>query len=502
MLTLVRSAFGALFLALVSAVFAISFAAIIYKGDLAPFLNRGIGLTLLGGIVIAATGAFTLSYRGTILAPQDVPAILLAGAAATLISSHELSGETLFATVACLALLSTLATGIAAFLVGHHKLAYVARYFPYPVLAGFLAATGLLLCMGGVSVALGATAQSGGWHAYLTPDATFKWAPALVAAALMVATTRLIRGTLVLPLALISTVLGYYLLLWLTGISFDQAQADGHLLGPFDSGGFLAEISPDIVLHADWRAIFSQAPIILTIVATCLIGTTLNASGLELEFRTDFDISKEVKGTGIANMLSACVGALPGYHIVAESILAKRLGLVGRLAGISSAIGCAMILLFGAGLLSVLPVGLFATVLVFLGMDLLFTWIWVERRRLDLLDYAIVLLIPVIAVSFSFLTAVAVGLLVACAFFIISYAKLEFIRSRGDLSARRSYVERAEHELEILAETGDQVKVIELSGFLFFGSSNALREMIQVELDASTPRVLCLIPRFQTCHRD
>ncbi|MFO1142804.1 MAG: hypothetical protein U1E59_10490 [Amaricoccus sp.] len=37
-----------------------------------------------------------------------------------------------------------------------------------------------------------------------------------------------------------------------------------------------------------------------------------------------------------------------------------------------------------ASILSVLPVGVFAGVLAFLGLDVLFQWVWVERRRLAL----------------------------------------------------------------------------------------------------------------------
>ena len=70
----------------------ISFAAIIYTGELAPYFDRGVGLTLLGGAVISMTGALFLSYKGTIAQSQDVPAILLAGAAATLVTGQQLSG--------------------------------------------------------------------------------------------------------------------------------------------------------------------------------------------------------------------------------------------------------------------------------------------------------------------------------------------------------------------------------------------------------------------------
>ena len=62
-----RSLCSGLIIGLTAIVFSISFTAIIYTGDLAPFLSRGIGLTLAGAAVMAVVGAFTLSYRGIIV---------------------------------------------------------------------------------------------------------------------------------------------------------------------------------------------------------------------------------------------------------------------------------------------------------------------------------------------------------------------------------------------------------------------------------------------------
>ena len=116
---------------------------------------------------------------------------------------------------------------------------------------------------------------------------------------------------------------------------------------------------------ADYKLILTQAPLILSVAAATLIGTTLNASGLEVQLNQDFDINREVQSTGVANVLSGVVGGIPGYHVVGETILANRLGLKGALVGLSSAAGCAVLLVGGAGLLTALPVGFFAAVIAF-----------------------------------------------------------------------------------------------------------------------------------------
>ncbi len=485
------------FVAAVAAVFAISFAAIIYTGELAPFFGRGIGLTLMGGTVLALVGAFTLSYRGSILQPQDLPAILLAGGVATMIAQRELSGEILFATVACLISVASLATGIVAVLVSKLRLAVLARYIPYPVLAGFLATTGLLLLLGGMGVAVGESLDATNLARFLEYDALLKWVPVTIAALGIVVATRLFSGHLILPLALLATALFFYAVIAVLGLTMDQARDEGFLLGPFQSGSFLTGLGPHIVGLADWAAILSQVPVIVTVVVVSLLGTTLNASGLELELGRDLDINSEAGGVGIANTLSALFGGLPGYHLLGETILAHRLGLTGPVAGFSSAAGCLIVLFFGGAVLSVMPTGIFATVIAFLGVDLLYSWLWAERRSLKVRDYAIVVLIPINAITFSFLMAIAAGLLVAFCLFVITYSKLDIIRSQNSMALRRSCVERPEKQLEALLSAGKHAQIIELSGYLFFASANALRERVRRLLSASEHEIDWLIIDFK-----
>ncbi|AXI45260.1 hypothetical protein C1J03_03950 [Sulfitobacter sp. SK012] len=497
MVTLLRNAFGAVFIAAVSAVFAISFAAIIYSGDLTPYLDRGIGLTLMGCVVLGVCGAFTLSYRGSILQAQDVPAILLAGAAGSLVAKNELSGEVLFASTASLTALASLSMGLAAMLFGHFKFANLARFIPYPVLAGFLAATGLLLFLGAIGVATGLSPEIKHLSALASPDALQKWVPVSIAAIGIVLATRLFPGSLTLPLALLVTALGFYAYIGVLGLSMDAARSAGFLLGPFQDGGLLGGLAPKTLQGADWGAVFAQAPVIVTIVAVSMIGTTLNATGLELSLGQDMDINRETKGVGIANALGAFVGGIPGYHLLGETILARRLGLIGPLAGISAAMGCAAVLVLGVHILEVLPVGLFASVIAFLGVDLLYTWLWEERRKLTLRDYGIVAIIPVIAITFSFLAAIAAGLIMAFGFFVIAYAKLDVIRSQSSGAVRRSFVERPDDQLAVLSKVGGQAQIIELSGYLFFGSANVLRKGVQALLLNGTQSPRWLVVDFK-----
>ena len=89
-----------------------------------------------------------------------------------------------------------------------------------------------------------------------------------------------------------------------------------------------------------------------------------------------------------------------------------------------------MILVAGASVLGMLPVAVFAAVLAFLGLDLLYQWLWVERQRLPLTDFLLVLAMLVVSVTVGFLLAIALGVLAASALFVLSHSRLDVIRGR------------------------------------------------------------------------
>ncbi|MEE9446605.1 MAG: SulP family inorganic anion transporter, partial [Arenicellales bacterium] len=374
LILLLRIFIGAVFIAMVAAVFAVSFAAIIYTGELAPYLNKGIGLALLGATILGLLGAFMMSYRGTASQPQDVPAILLAGAASVLAARNQLDGETLFATTVCLIVVSSISMGVAAIFCSRMRLAHLAKYIPYPVMAGFLAATGLLLFLGGVGIAMDESLNLETAMRLFETDNLIRWLPWSIAAILMSIATRVFSGTMTLPICI--SVMGglFYLVLWGFGLNLSDARALNLLFGPFGDAWFLAGFSPNVITQADWWAVLTQIPVVLTIIMVSLVSLTLNASGIELETGEDIDLNGDMGSIGVSNIISGFLGGIPGYHHMGETLLSRRLGLKGALAGISCGVGCLLVLLFGTSILSALPMGFFAAVIMFLGLDLLYSW--------------------------------------------------------------------------------------------------------------------------------
>lgn len=482
----IRQLSGGIVIGLVATVFVISFASIIYSGPLSPSLDKGIGLALLGAGLMSALGAMLSSFRGTVMHPQDVTAILLGGGAASIATAATGFGQdVLFATVAVMIALSTSLAGVACVVFGRFRLGFVARYLPYPVLGGFLTATGYLLLLGGIGVALDTSVSLWTLRALVDPEVLALWIPWTLGGAAMVWITRRHTGDLVLPLCAILSVAAFYAALALSGTPLALASAEGWLLGPFPSSGFLVDIDPSALRHVEWSLILEQAPIIIAVVVMTVLGALLNMTGINHILGRQGDLDADLRATGYCNLLASGFGGLVGYPTLGESVLGARLGLRGATAGICVAVLSLAAAFFGAEVLQLLPRGLFGMLLIYLGIDLLWTWLWSERRRLQARDFAIVLVILGVAATVGFLEALAVGILVSMSLFIISYARLDFVRLQTTLANRRSMVERSDPARTYLTKAGRAVMVLELAGVLFFGTATRLRDRILAALNSA-----------------
>src|SRR5574338_1368154 len=131
----------------------ISLAALIFSGDLQQFLAGGIGLMLFGAFAVGIMVALTTSRPGMMALPQDTPAAIMALVAAAI--ADRMTGDdpqSIYTTVVAAISLTSLLAAVFFLGLGWFKASGFVRYIPDPVVGGFLAGTGYLLSLGGLSV--------------------------------------------------------------------------------------------------------------------------------------------------------------------------------------------------------------------------------------------------------------------------------------------------------------------------------------------------------------
>ncbi|HET9070024.1 MAG TPA: SulP family inorganic anion transporter, partial [Amaricoccus sp.] len=425
-------------------------------------------------VVMASVAAFRLTYRDTIVQPQDVTAVILSLAVAKITAAWTGSPDALLATVAALVAVTTALTGAVGWACGRLRLGFVVRFVPYPLIGGFLAATGYLIVLGAIGMTLHRSVTIWTLGPLLDPANLPLWLPWIAAGALLAFLVKRSDNSFVLPLGILALLAAFYLALLVSGTSIESARAMGLLLGPFGETSLLSGIDPASFRDVAWAEVATHAPTMLAVTAMALLGGLLNSTGLEIATGREVDADRELRGTGIANLASAAFGAPVGFPVLSMTMFARSLGLGGPFPGLLLALGCLFTLLFGADLLSRLPIGVFAAIVAFLGFDLLDSWLRVERRHLPARDFGIVLAILVTAATVGFLQALAVGLAAAVLLFVVAYSGVDVVRLRTTARHLRSRVERPAPELALLAERGGRAAVHRLTGYLFFGTANRL----------------------------
>jgi len=129
-------------------------AALIFSASLHTWLAYGIAATFMTTAIAASFVAARSSLPFAIAAPDDATAAVTATLAATVAQRLIEMGppDDLLAPVMIVVALATLLTGILLFSLDLGRAGGAIRFIPYPVIGGFLSATGWLMVSGAISV--------------------------------------------------------------------------------------------------------------------------------------------------------------------------------------------------------------------------------------------------------------------------------------------------------------------------------------------------------------
>ena len=117
--------------------------------------------------------------KGVISAPQEAPAVMLGALGAAVVAAGVAggSGDALFMTMMALLAVVGVVTGLCFVVVAHFRIAGVFRFIPYTILAGFLSATGWVVCVAGLSAMTGIVPAWGTLLQFIEPVMLWKWGP-------------------------------------------------------------------------------------------------------------------------------------------------------------------------------------------------------------------------------------------------------------------------------------------------------------------------------------
>lgn len=466
--------------------FAISLVSLIFSGALTEYLHLGLSIALLTSAATLILTTKLTSLPSGIGALQDGPNVLMAVAVGSLATSAAVAqGENLLATVLVTMLVATFTTGLFLLTMGVFRLGGLARYIPYPVVGGFLAGTGWLLIRGSFEVVTGSPATFSTLSRLLEPEIILLWLPAVIVSLTLLIGLQKLRTFLALPALLIGLLALFYLILWITGTPLSTAREMGLLLVS-DEGLILQLPNPGLLKGADLGAVVRQAGNIAVMAGIALVSMMLNATSLELVFQDEVDINRELRTAGITNLFTTLTGGMVGFLSIALSPLIHKTGSRGHLPSLTAAAVIVFTLFIGFGSLAYFPKAILGGLLLFLGIDFLNEWVISSLKRFSLIEYGVVFLILIVIASTDFLIGVGVGLIAMIIMFVVSYSRVSVVQHVLSGAQILSNVERNAIEQRELARHGERIYIVELRGFLFFGTANSMVDLIRDRISEKT----------------
>ncbi len=467
-----------LILGLVNALLGIALMSLIFSGDLTDALPIGIGVGLVASSVVGLIIALTSGFAGMYAGIQDNSAAILGLSAASIAAA--LVGPEAIDTVIAMMMTTTLITGAIFVLMGTFRLGDIARFVPFPVIGGLLAGTGYLILVGSLAIlevdtSVDDLTSANGLGLF--------WPGVALAGIFLVASLR-DWPSKVYVVILLGSIVGFHIVSQLAGVDKDAALAKGWLLGPFPDGGLWPGFVAEAVFSADWAAIAGEAASLITILLLVPLTLLLYISALEVGTNSDLDLNAELKSSGWANLAGGAMGGPPGYFYLSDTLIAHRLLGGRRGPAVVGALAMFGVLLLGGTILEFLPQFVIGGLLLFVGVDFLVEWLWTARHRMTRLDYILMVGIVLTIAAIGFLPGVGAGLAAAIFLFVYRYSRIDVVKHLLTAREHQSNIERPLDHVEYLHEVGTSVVVLELQGFIFFGTANQIFDRVKKHFDA------------------
>ncbi|MEO1010669.1 MAG: SulP family inorganic anion transporter [Bacteroidota bacterium] len=369
-------------------------------------------------------------------------------------------------------LLSFLIGGALQIVFGLINIAGYIKYFPYPVISGFMSGVGLIIVILQIFPFVGLDSPKSTLKVIMDLPrlfAEFNWQALALGALTVIIYYLFPKITKAIPSALVAlivvTALAYFI------------QWDVPIIGEIPSG--LPSLQLDGLFTIDSSAYFMVLEYGMVLAVLGSIDSLLTSVIADNMTKTKHNSNRELIGQGIGNMVAALIGGIPGAGATKGTVVNINSGGRTRLSGALHGAFLLAVLLGLSSLAAYIPLAVLAGILIPIGFKIVDTKGLKHLRIVPRAD-AIVLLIVLLWTTFgSLIQAVGIG---------VTLAALLFMKRASDIGEEGMQVGTLagfdgekpwEDETEFLEKFKDKIYIKHLYGPLFFGFTSHFQEQVK-----------------------
>lgn len=413
------------------------------------------GAILVGFFAAVFGGSSTL-----ISEPTGPMTVIMTAILTSMMAKYPESGMAMAFTVVMMA-------GAFQILLGTLKLGKYITLMPYSVISGFMSGIGVILIILQLSPLLGQSAPPGGVLGTLTalPNSLANLNPSELFLGLLTLAVLFLfpkKFRKFIPAQLVALVA--VTVLSIVFFDMETIRRIGEIpagLPSFVLPHFSAEMFISMVIDA---LVLGTLGCIDTLL-TAVIGDSLT--------RKEHDSDKELRGQGIANMISGLFGALPGAGATMGTVTNIQVGARSPVSGIVRAVVLALVVLVAGGLTEPIPMAVLAGIAVYVGFNIL-DWSFIQRaHKVSLPGMAVMYGVMFLTVFVDLIVAVGLGVFISN-IIIIEKLSREQARKVKAISDSDNDVPLTPSEREMLNNANGKVLFFYLSGPMIFSVSKAI----------------------------
>lgn len=416
---------------------------------------------LWGAIMVGFFAALFGGSTTLISEPTGPMTVIMTAVLTSMMAKYPETGMAMSFTVVMMA-------GAFQILLGTLKLGKYVTLMPYSVISGFMSGIGVILIILQLSPLLGHSAPSGGVVGTLTalPETIVNMdfnelLLGLLTLAVLFFFPKRFRKLLPAQLvALVSvTLLSVYL--------FDADSI--RRIGEIPAG------LPSLVIpHFNSDMLTTMVIDALVLGTLGCIDTLLTAVIGDSLTRKEHDSDKELRGQGVANMISGLFGALPGAGATMGTVTNIQVGARSPISGMVRAGVLALVVLVAGGLTEPIPMAVLAGIAVYVGLNIL-DWSFIQRaHKVSIQGMAVMYGVMLLTVFVDLIAAVGLGVFISNIIIIENLSREQARQVKAISDADSNDVPLTQSERVLLDKANGKLLFFYLSGPMIFSVSKAI----------------------------